>query len=121
MGVVTVAVIIDLSKAFGLVPHDRLLTKIMATGMDLRVVVWVTEFLLGRFTVRLDGQLYEEVRVTSEVTQGSVICPLLFLAYVNDVWRNMESNIRLFADDCRIYRKITDGSDIDNLQKNITH
>ena len=50
MGVVTVAIIIDLSKAFGLVPHDRLLTKIAATGVDLRVVVWVKEFLLRRFT-----------------------------------------------------------------------
>jgi hypothetical protein len=38
---------------------------------------------------------------------------LLFLAYVNDIWRNTEFNIRLFADDCKIYRKIMDSSDID--------
>jgi hypothetical protein len=47
-GVRTDATIIDFSKAFDLVPHDRLLTKIAATGVDLRVVVWVKEFLLGR-------------------------------------------------------------------------
>jgi len=46
-GVRTDAIIIDFSKAFDLVPHDRQLTKIAATGMDLRVVVWVKEFLLG--------------------------------------------------------------------------
>jgi len=51
------------------------------------------------------GQLSAEVRVTSGVRQGSVLGPLLFLADVNDIWRNMESTVRLFADDCVIYRK----------------
>jgi len=64
-GVKTNAIIIDFSKAFYLVPHDRPLTKIVATGVDLRVVVWVQEFLLGRSQrVNVDGQLSEEVRVT---------------------------------------------------------
>ena len=57
------------SKTFDLVPHDRLLTKTAATGVDLRVVVWVKEFLLGcSERVRVDGQLSEEVRVTSGVS-----------------------------------------------------
>jgi hypothetical protein len=110
-GVRTDAIIIDFSKAFDLVPHDRLLTKIAETGVDLRVVVWIKEFLLGRSQrVRVDGQLSDEVRATSGVPQGSVLGPLLFLAYVNDI----ESNIRLFADYCRIYRRIIDSSDIEN-------
>ena len=54
----------------------------------------------------MGGQLSDEVRVTSGVPQGSVLGPLLFLAYVNDIWRNMVSTIRLFADDCVIYRKL---------------
>jgi hypothetical protein len=75
--------------------------------MDSRVVVWIREFLLGRTQrFRLGGHLSEEVRVTSGVPQGGVLGPLLFLAYVNDIWRNIESTIRLFADDCGIYRKI---------------
>jgi len=57
------------------------------------------------------GQLSEEVRVTSGVPQG----PLLFLAYVNDIWRNMESTTILFADDCVIYRKIINNSDMEKL------
>jgi hypothetical protein len=88
------------------VPNKRLLKKIVATGVDLRVVVWAKEFLLGRSQrVRIDGQLHEEVRVTSRVLQGSVLSPLLLLAHVNDIWSNNESNIRLFADNCVICRK----------------
>jgi hypothetical protein len=74
----------------------------------------VKDFLLGRSQrVRVDGQLSEEIRVTSGVPQGSVLVPLLFLAYVNFTWRNSESNIRLFADDCTISRKIMGNRDID--------
>ena len=71
-GVRTDTIIIDFSEAFDLVPHDRQLTKIAATGMDLRVVVLVKEFLLGLSQrVTVDGQLSDEVRVTSGVPQGS--------------------------------------------------
>ena len=51
--------------------------------------------------------------------QGSVLGPLLFLSYVNDILRNIESNVRLLADDCIIYRKIMDSSDIDKLQTDL--
>jgi hypothetical protein len=94
------AIIIYFSKAFDLVPHGRLLTKIAKSGVDSRVVVWIREFLLGRTQrARVGGHLSGEVRVTSGVPQGSVLGPLLFLAYVNDISRNIESTIRLFADD----------------------
>jgi len=55
----------------------------------------------------------------SGVLQGSVLGPFLFLAYVNDIWRNMESTIRLFADNCVIYRKIINDEDVDKLQKDL--
>ena len=84
------------------------------------LAVWVKEFLLGRSQrVRIDGQLSEEVRVTSGVPQGSVLDPVLFLAYVNGIWRGTECNIRLFADGCIIYRKIMDSSDIDKLKTDL--
>jgi len=59
------------------VPHERLLTKITATGVDLRVVVLVKEFLIGRSQrIRGDGQIFEEVRVISGVLQASTFGPL---------------------------------------------
>ena len=86
-GVRTDAIIIDFSMAFSLVPHDRLLTKITATRVDLRVAVWVKEFLLGRSQrVRVDRQVGEEVRVTSGVPQRSVLSRLLLFVNVNDIW-----------------------------------
>ena len=67
----------------------------------------------------MGGQISEEVRVTSGVPQGSVLGPLLFIAYVNDIWRYMESTVRLFADDCVIYRKIINNADMEKLQKDL--
>ena len=113
------AIVIDFSKAFNLIPHDRLLMKIAISGMDWRVVAWVREFLLGRAQrVKVGRQLSEEVRVTSGVPQESVLGPLLFLAYVNDIWRYIESTVRLIADDCIIYKK-NNNEKIEKLQKDL--
>ena len=114
------AIIIDFSKAFDLVLHGRLLTKIANSEVDCRVVVWIRKFLLGRTQrVRVGEHLSEEVRATSGVPQGSVLGLLLFLAYVNDISMNIESIIRLFADDCVIYRKMIKKEDIEKLQKDL--
>jgi hypothetical protein len=114
------ATIIDCSKAYSLVPYDRQLMKMAALGMDLRVVVWVRELLSGHsHRVRVGGQLSEEVRVMSWLLQGSVLGPLLFLEYVNAIWRNLESTIKLFADDCVMCRKIMNDIDIDMLQRDL--
>ncbi len=57
--------------------------------------------------------------MTSGVPQGSVLGPLLFLAYVNDIRRNIGTNIRLFEDDCILYRKITNSLDVEILQADL--
>jgi hypothetical protein len=88
-----------------------------ALGVDSRVVTWVWKFLLGcTQRVGVGRQLSEEVRVMSGVLQGSVLGPLLFLAYVNYIWRNIESTTILIADDCITYRKIINNKDMEKFQ-----
>ena len=113
-------IIIDFSKVFSSVPHDQLLTKLVASGVDSRVVIWVREFLVGHTQrVRVGVHLSREVIITSGVLLRSVFVPLLFLVYVNDIWRNIDSCIGLFAGDCIIYRKIINKNDIEKLQKDL--
>ena len=88
--------------------------------MISRVVVWVKEFLVDRTQrVRVGGKPSKEASVTSRVPKGSVLGTLLFLEYVHGIWRNIDSSITLFADDCVIYRKITNKNDIENFQKDL--
>ena len=94
--------------------------KLTASGVDWTVVIWVREFLVGRTQrVRIREQLSKEVKVTSSVLQGSLLGPLLFLMYVNNTWRNTDPSIRLFADDCMIYRKITNINNIKKLKMDL--
>ena len=72
--------IVGYSNAFDLVPHDRLIVELSASGVDARVVVWVREFLVGHpQRARLGEQIFREVKLTSGVSQGSFLGPLLFL------------------------------------------
>ena len=113
-------IIIDFSKAFDLFPHDRLLMKLAASGVESSVVIWVREFLVGHTQrVRVGGQLSMEVKVTSGLPQGSILGPLLFLVCVNDIWRNIDSCIRLFAEDCAMYMQFTNKNDTEKLQKDL--
>jgi hypothetical protein len=92
--------------------------KIGNSGVDSVIFACVREFLLSRTQrVSVGGQLTEEVRVKSGVAQWSVLGPLLFLTYVNNVWKNTVSTIRIFAADCVIYRKIINNENIEKLQK----
>jgi hypothetical protein len=79
-------IIIDFSKAFVLIPHDGLHTKIAASRVDLRVVVWIREFLLGpTHTVKSRRAVIRGSQSNVRRPEGCVLGPLLFLAYENDI------------------------------------
>ena len=97
----TDVIIMDFAKAFDKVPHRRLLYKLDYYGIRGSTHNWITSWLSGRFQkVVLDGQASDPVPVLSGVPQGSVLGPVLFLIFINDLPENIRSSVRLFADDC---------------------
>ena len=109
-------IIMDFAKAFDKVPHRRLLYKLDYYGIRGSTHRWISSWLSSRSQqVVLDGQ----VPVLSGVPQGSVLGPVLFLVFINDLPDNIRSSVRLFADDCVLYRNICSPSDCLILQDDL--
>ena len=119
-GLQTDIAIFDFSKAFDSVPHHRLLLKIEAYGIRGTTLQWIRAFLTDRRQrVVQNGAKSSWQPVISGVPQGTVLGPLLFLLYINDIVNNISSEIRLFADDCVLYRRIHCLDDCRALQSDI--
>ncbi|MCG8113671.1 MAG: reverse transcriptase domain-containing protein [Candidatus Thiodiazotropha taylori] len=98
------AVFCDISKAFDRVWHKGLLHKLRGIGCSDNVLKWFTNYLSGRRQrVVLNGESSDWVEVEAGVPQGSILGPLLFLLYINDIVKNICCSIRLFADDTSLY------------------
>ena len=120
LGKQTDLILLDFSKAFDIVNHLKLLYKLSCFGVKGNTLDWIQSFLIGRTqTVVLDGESSEEVKVTSGVPQGSVLGPLLFLLYINDLPENIQSQVRLFADDTAVYLTVTNMQDSQVLQSDL--
>ena len=112
--------VMDFSKAFDKVPHRRLLIKAGHYGIRGNLADWLDSFLSGRSQqVLLDGHSSTAAPVSSGVPQGTVLGPILFLIYINDIEHDITCNIRLFADDCILYNEISSPQDTAILQTNI--
>ena len=110
-------VLLDFSKAFDKVNHLQLLFKLSQHGVKGNTPNLIRAFLLGRTkVVVLDVKRSAEAPMTSGVPQGSVLCPLLFLLYINDLPKNLQSQVRLFADDTAVYLTVTSSEDANTLQ-----
>lgn len=113
-------ILLDFSKAFDKVNHPKLLHKLHQHGIQNNNLAWIKSFLNGRSqSVVLDGYSSSEASVTSGVPQGSVLGPILFLLYINDLPENIKSSVRLFADDTAVYLTIKNQTDCDSLQKDL--
>ena len=118
----TDVIIMDFAKAFDKVSHWRLSLKLQTYGINGKINQWVTNFLDGRLQrVVCNGEHSEWAPVMSGVPQGSVIGPLLFLIYINDLPENVKSKVRLFADDTILYHTIECKRDSKILQKDLDH
>ena len=119
-GTRTDLIILDFAKAFDKVLHERLLRKISHYGIRGQTLSWIRAFLWNRSQrVVVDGIQSESAPVISGVPQGSVLGPILFLLFINDLPNNIYSSVRLFADDCIVYRKIRNRTDSDLLQRDL--
>ena len=110
--------VLDFSKAFDMVPHDGLLSKLKHYGIDKNIWQWISNFLKNRKQcVVVDGISSSPVDVDSGVPQGTVLGPILFLLHINDLPSIVSSKVRLFADDCLICKQIKNNNDQIELQR----
>ena len=100
-------ILLDFTKAFDSDPHQRLLEKLKGYGIGGNLLNWITHFIAGRKQrVSFRGHFSPWTMVTSGVPQGSVLGPVLFLAYINNITTGVRSSMRLFTDDSKVYRII---------------
>ena len=109
---------LDFAKAFDSVVHSKLLAKLTSYGFNTMAIKWIESFLTGRSQcVRIAGSLSSFSPVISGVPQGSVLGPILFIIYVNDIALLMATNsasIKMLADDTKIYTVLHDNSAFSN-------
>lgn len=121
-GFIVDCIFLDFAKAFDRVNHHLLLLKLSQLNIDPLVFNWIREFLSNRTQyVTTNDTDSPEVPVSSGVPQGSVLAPLLFLIYINDLPNQISSTICLFADDCVIYRAIESSNDTLTLQLDLNN
>ena len=111
---------LDFAKAFDSVPHERLLEKAKGYGIRGDILQWIRLFIKGRRQrVVVNGKKSSWRDVKSGVPQGSVIGPLLFLLFVNDMPNEIKCNIQLFADDAKIFKTVKNEEDHQDLVKDL--
>ena len=110
-------VYLDFRKAFDTVPHLRLLEKLKAYGIVGKVHMWIKSFLSGRTQrVRINEAMSTRTDVLSGIPQGSILGPILFTIFINDLPDAVQSNCKIFADDTKLYDK---SANYKKLQKDL--
>ena len=116
----TDVIYIDIRKAFDTVPHRRLLLKLQAYGFGGEILAWIKDFLTDRRQkVMVNGENSDWQEITSGIPQGSVLGPVLFIIYINDMPDKLKSICKIFADDSKIYKSIGEVADQDEIQDDL--
>ena len=121
-GAPTDVIVMDFSKAFDKVSHQKLAWKLHRCGIGGKTNNWIQSFLRDREqSVVVNGETSTPAAVDSGVPQGSVLGPSLFLFYINDIPDNITSTVRLFADDTIVYIALKPTSNNTILQADLDH
>ena len=113
---------LDFSKAFDCVSHEKLLFKVQCLGIGGSLLAWFRSYLSGRrHRVVIDNESSDFFPVTSGVPQGSILGPLLFLIFINDMPNviSKETSLSLFADESKCFRLILGRDDGNKLQDDL--
>ncbi len=111
---------LDMSKAFDSIPHERLLLKLQLFGVGGSLLLWFRNYLTTRRQrVVLNGIYSNWLPVTSGVPQGSILGPLLFIVYMNDLDNVITCDYKMYADDVTLYHRIVSYDDCSFLQSNL--
>ena len=113
-------ILLDFSKAFDKVAPEKVLKKLHRYGIRGDTLLWIKNFLDNRKqSVVTNGTRSNIIPVSPGVPQGSVLGPILFLAYINDLPEQVRSRVRLFADDTALYLCINNLSEANTLQEDL--
>ena len=113
-------IFLDIQKAFDTVPHQRLLYKLEKVGIQGDLLQWIASFLSERKQKVVIGNSYSNwCKIWSGVPQGSVLGPLLFIIFINDLPEAIRSSCSIFADDTKILKSINSMEDADSLQEDL--
>ena len=114
------AIYLDFAKAFDTVPHMRMIAKLRGYGVDGAILEWIRSFLTERRQrVCIRGAKSSWTEVRSGIPQGTVLGPILFVIYINDLPDVIASYVFMYADDTKIFRVIRDDRDVDLLQRDL--
>jgi len=115
-------IFVDFSRAFDSVVHSKLIYKLQNIGISGKLLSWITVFITCRLQcVVLENHYSEWKSVISGVPQGSVLGPILFIVFINDISDifNDQINFSLYADDLKLYSEINTNDDTVQLQKSL--
>lgn len=117
------AVYLDFSKAFDSVPHKRLIAKLRSLAIDPTCLRWIKSFLSNRRQyVAVNNEHSDWAPVLSGIPQGSVLGPVLFITYINDMPDAVNlCSIKLFADDAKLFTEVDEAQDASILQSDLTN
>jgi len=111
---------LDFQKAFDKVPHGRLICKIREAGVGGKLGDWIENWLANREQrVVINGSKSEWAEVTSGVPQGSILGPLLFTVYINDLDEGLKNKILKFADDTKIWGRVNSKEEVLLMQEDL--